>query len=344
VLLAATFVDGFAEDRTVQVMSAISSVLILFITVLLHEIAHGWVARLSGVGVREYLLTFFGGETSFTAPMPGPGKAAATAAAGPLTNLLLAALLWMVFRVTADDSVLPAYVEGQTGAKVHVIAMVAVYMGAFINLMVGAFNLLPALPLDGGQIVQSLVWRLTGNRERGMVAAGWLGLVVGFGLIVIGLLETRRRLTMTIWLILIGVTVMQGAWASARRGRTALRAASRTVEGFIEPAVAAARTTPLADVAADLARGTWIVVTDRGAPIGYVDPPAAQTALAGNDQTPLDAVMVALPRGVAVPITLSGVALVQSVAPYAATTRLLPVVDTGRLAGVLPLTPLITGL
>ncbi|MDR1152811.1 MAG: hypothetical protein LBK72_10145, partial [Bifidobacteriaceae bacterium] len=63
-LVAGTFVDGFAEDRTVQVVSAIGAVVILFLTVLIHELAHGWAARAVGIGVREYALTFFGGETA----------------------------------------------------------------------------------------------------------------------------------------------------------------------------------------------------------------------------------------------------------------------------------------
>ncbi|MDR1293465.1 MAG: site-2 protease family protein [Bifidobacteriaceae bacterium] len=343
-LVAATFVDGFAEDRSVQIVSAVGAVVILFATVLVHELAHGWAARAVGIGVREYALTFFGGETTFTAPMPTPGKAAVTSASGPVANLVLGALAWFAFRAGSDNGVFPAYAAGDMAARIYVHTMTLTYMVAFLNIAVGVFNLIPALPLDGGVLVQALVWRVTGRRERGMVAAGWCGLVIGIAMVALGLLETRRRLTSTIWLILIGATVAQGAWASIRRGRAISRAAGKTVRAHLEPAVAVPSHTPVADIASELDAHTWVVVMDRAVPVGYVDREAARTVPATSaDTTPVDGVMVALPVGVAVPVDLAGVDLVRAIAPYAAAVRVLPVVDAGHLAGVLPLAPVVAG-
>jgi Zn-dependent protease len=341
-LIAFSFADGFGGEPSIRIAAAGAAVVGMFIAVLVHELAHGLAARKVGIGVRQYEFTFFGGATHFHQAASTPGRAALVAAAGPVANLVLGGALWFAYQAVTG----PSTTIGTAPGWGLVFLRLALVIGALLNLGIGVFNLIPGLPLDGGALLSALVWKLSGSRGRGATVAGWSGIVLGAALVVWGLLPRRDGLTTTVWTILIGVTVAQGAWETIRGQRVIARAEQATVGRWAEPAVGAPSDTPLADVAPDLARGTWVVVLDGGMPVGYVDPDAVAAVPAGAAaHTPVEAVMVTLPRGVAVPAGLTGTALVRAVAPYANTVRLLPIAsDAGHLTGVLPLAPVMASL
>jgi Zn-dependent protease len=293
-------------------------VLLLFGSVFLHELAHGWAATRRGIGVREYALTFFGGHTAFTRPMPSPGVSAWVAVAGPAANAALAAAFWVAYQA------LPAGVPGMLA-----------YSAAFANAFVGAFNLVPALPLDGGALLEALAWRISGKRAVGSVVAGWVGVAAGVALMGWGVVRSRQSWSDALWPFLIGVFVAQGAWASVRRGKSTLKADAVTLAGLVRPAAAVPHDAMIAAAIPLLAKVPFGIVTERGNPVGYVD----GTALGAvperlRAETPVDAVMVALPRGAALDSSLTGVDLLTAVAPYAQTAPLLPVLDGRRVVGV----------
>jgi Zn-dependent protease len=321
-------------------------VVLLFASVFLHELAHGLVARARGIGVREYALTFFGGHTAFERPLPTPGTAALVAFAGPATNLVLGGACWALGHAVGSR-------PGVAAAYVAVYA----YSGWVTNLFVGLFNLIPALPLDGGALLEALVWRLSGHRSTGRLAAGWVGVGAGAAIIVWALLRARAaggfNLADAVWPLLIGFTVIQGAWASVQAARRERSLAAVTLAGHIRPAVAADAATPLTDVAAELRRGTCVVVTEGGAPAGYVDPAALDHAARGTSgtagtagtatvgiaatgtaATPISAAMIAFPKGLGVPADAAGAQLAALMAHAGQVTRVVPVVDGHQLVGV----------
>ena len=116
-------------------------VVLLMVSVFLHELAHALVARARGMQVRELALTLWGGHKAFTDTSATPFSSALIAAVGPATNLTLALLAWWGY--LAQDGV-------------GFVALL-LYVTAYANTAVGVFNLLPGLPLDGGQVVEALV-------------------------------------------------------------------------------------------------------------------------------------------------------------------------------------------
>ncbi|GMA26126.1 hypothetical protein GCM10025864_38850 [Luteimicrobium album] len=188
---------------------ALAFVLLLFLSVFLHEAAHALVARARGHEVHELALTLWGGHTAYGGG-GGPLDAFLVAVVGPVTNLVLAGAFWAAFQPVRGDAS---------------IAGLLLYAGAFSNAFVGIFNLLPGLPLDGGQMLESAVWGGTGNREKGTVAAGWVGRAVAVAVIVwaVGVPLARGgqpSLTTVIWGVLIGGFLWQGPrrpWRRARR-------------------------------------------------------------------------------------------------------------------------------
>jgi Zn-dependent protease len=135
--------------------------LLLLVSVLVHEAGHALAARSTGSEVSRIVANLWGGHTVFGSGQRRPGTAALIAIAGPAGNLLLAGVGWLLLQVD-----LPA-----------VPALLA-WALAFSNVFVAVFNLLPGLPLDGGFVVEAVVWKVTGDRWLAMVVAGWLGRVV----------------------------------------------------------------------------------------------------------------------------------------------------------------------
>ena len=135
---------------------ALSTSLLLFVSVLLHELGHALVALREGVKVRSITLFLMGGVARVDQDCNTAMGSLRVAAAGPLVSLLLALGLWAAFPFGQGFS--------------PVLGFVLVQLGV-LNLMLALFNLLPGLPLDGGLILKAVIWRLTGSREKGVQVA-----------------------------------------------------------------------------------------------------------------------------------------------------------------------------
>ena len=133
---------------------------LLYLSVLLHEIAHALMAQRYGLGVRSISLNFLGGATEIDSETRTPGQEFKVAVVGPLTSLAVGFAALLALRVVPD---------GLFGLAVGLLA------GA--NLIVGVLNLVPGLPLDGGRVLRALVWKITGNMHRGTIVAAWGGRV-----------------------------------------------------------------------------------------------------------------------------------------------------------------------
>lgn len=313
---------------TPDVVVAFAFVLLLFASVFLHEVAHALVARARGHRVTELALTLTGGHTAYTGAGARPLDGALVAVVGPLTNLVLAGACWVGFLLAPAASV-PA---------------VLLFLGAYSNAFVGLFNLLPGLPLDGGQVLESIVWSATGSRSRGTVVAGWVGRVVAVGAVAVVLLEPLLAGRPPSWpyvvvVAVIGAFLWSGAGDAIKGARTRSRVAGLTARGLAVPAVVIPVSTTVAGVSDAAARhpgAVLAVVGTAGEPVGWVDPGAVASVPADQaGATPVEAVVVPFPPGSAVSAELEGDDLLDRLARGSSGARVVPVVDGGRLTGVL---------
>lgn len=169
---------------------ALATALLLFVSVLLHELGHSLVALTQGVKVRSITLFLLGGVASVERECSTAWGALLVAAAGPAVSLMLGtALLASSHQVTHLSPVLGPMVQ-ELGT---------------LNLVLGLFNLLPGLPLDGGLIVKALVWQFTGSQRRGVEVANACGRVLSLLAISLGVLLLLRGAGIGgAWLMLLG--------------------------------------------------------------------------------------------------------------------------------------------
>ncbi|NEQ37692.1 MAG: site-2 protease family protein [Okeania sp. SIO3I5] len=177
--------------------------LLLFSSVLAHELGHSFVAQYQGIEVKSITLFIFGGLASLDKESKTPAEAFWVAIAGPLVSIVLFGLFKSINIFTSI-----------TGA-----ASVIVEILAYINLVLALFNLIPGLPLDGGNILKSIVWKITNNPEKGIIFASRVGQAFGSLTIISGLIPTFLFSSFpNFWNILIGLFLLQNAGRSAQYG------------------------------------------------------------------------------------------------------------------------------
>jgi Zn-dependent protease len=145
----------------------VASALLLFGSVLVHELGHSLLAGARGLHVQSITLFIFGGVSSITKEASTAKDEFLIAVIGPLTSLVLAGLFWLAGEVLTAGTA---------------IAAVAGYL-AFTNLLLAAFNIVPGFPLDGGRVLRSILWGTTGNLPRATRLASYVGQAVAFAMI-----------------------------------------------------------------------------------------------------------------------------------------------------------------
>lgn len=192
--------DASITGAEAWTLGAVAGVL-LFASVLVHELSHALLARRAGIPVPRIRLFLFGGVSEMAAEPHNPRSEFRIAVAGPLTSLGLAALFWGLQRTA-----LPSLVPGGP--------LVAEYL-ATINLALGIFNLVPGFPLDGGRILRAWLWWRRGDLLSATRTAGRAGSVVAYALMGLGLVNLITGATLGgIWMILIGMFLNQAAGSS----------------------------------------------------------------------------------------------------------------------------------
>lgn len=181
--------------------------LLFFASILLHELAHSVVAKLHGIPVESITLWLFGGVAHLTKSADRPRTEALISVVGPGANIVIAGALFVYL-----------YLLGPANEYVEVLG--AYLLGA--NLILAIFNLMPGLPLDGGQLLRSAVWAITRNREKGTVFASLGG--CGVAILVcaggVSLVYFMGQWLSGLWLGFIGFWMLQTAWAGYRAART----------------------------------------------------------------------------------------------------------------------------
>jgi Zn-dependent protease/predicted transcriptional regulator len=159
---------------------------------LAHELAHALVARRHGVQVKGIVLWLFGGVAQLQSDTPTARAELQVAAAGPAASLVIAGIMAVA-----------SWLLGEAGISSLLVPSLGWLAG--INLLLAAFNLLPAFPLDGGRILRAVLWRRWGDRLRATTVAARVGTAAGFLLIAVGIFEFLAGGGIGgIWLALIG--------------------------------------------------------------------------------------------------------------------------------------------
>ncbi|MBZ9643130.1 site-2 protease family protein [Streptomyces sp. PSKA30] len=195
------------QSNATYTVAGLTGALLLLGSLLAHEAAHAITARRKGIEVQSITLWALGGMTE----MGRPGAARAVflvAVSGPLTSLVVGAAAF------------GAGIGLDAVSGWAVPAAVLVWLG-WVNAVLGVFNLLPAAPLDGGRVVQALVWWRTGDRDRAERAAARGGQVLGILLIALGWLSVLRGAFGGLWLAVIGLFLVIVASAERQRARLA---------------------------------------------------------------------------------------------------------------------------
>ncbi|MEO3935289.1 site-2 protease family protein [Dermatophilaceae bacterium Soc4.6] len=271
VLFAPGVVDPSTGERggTFGYVVGVAYALLLLLSVLAHEAAHAVVAARLGHRVDRVVADLWGGHTVYDGGLSRPGRSAAIAVAGPAANLALAGAAYAMLLVVP-------------GGGVTSLLLAAV---TYANVLVGVFNLLPGLPLDGGYVVDALVWKVTGSRHTGLIVAGWLGRILTAVLValVVGrpLLQGRTpSLYGIVWTGLIGAFLWVGASNAIRSGAGGRAVERVPLAQVLRPVAGVSGDEPLAQVLARMSGFAGLVVVwDRsGRPVGLVDREAARSA------------------------------------------------------------------
>ncbi|MCY4530094.1 MAG: site-2 protease family protein [Chloroflexi bacterium] len=199
---------GFLPDRypywstSTYWLTGFVCALSLFVSVLLHELAHSLVAIRRGYRVEGITLFLLGGVSSIASESRRATDDFVISVVGPLSSLAIAAVIGVV--VVASGGSSPVYA--------------AVEYVAIINLLLGLFNLLPAFPLDGGRVLRAAIWAVTGSFRRASAISTRSGQVVGLLLVGFGVYQViQGNALQGIWVVLVGWFLNRAA--SASRGQ-----------------------------------------------------------------------------------------------------------------------------
>jgi len=191
---------------TEKIAAGVITSLLFFASVLAHELMHSLVAQREGITVKSITLFIFGGVSEITSEPKKASDEFLMALAGPMTSLVLGSALFAVW----------SSLKNLSGAG-EFVGAISYWLG-IINVSLGAFNLIPGFPLDGGRVLRSILWGRSGNLRGATRIASQVGRVVAYIFIFIGifLVFTGNWLN-GIWLALIGWFLDNAAVGSYRQ-------------------------------------------------------------------------------------------------------------------------------
>jgi Zn-dependent protease len=330
-VIAGVFIVIYANDLSTTLHGstryfvAAAFVILLYLSVLVHELSHSIVALGYGLPVRRILLYPLGGISEIEREPQTPLREFLVSAAGPVLSLLLGAAGWGLTRV---------FTTGISGTLVRQL-MVA-------NIIVGVFNLLPGLPLDGGRMLRAVVWKITKRPATATITAAWAGRLLAIGLLVMIPFTSGRlsggEMVSTLWVAVIAAFMWIGAGQSIRATKFRERLPDLQARRLARRAISVPANTPLAEAIrqADESRARAVVVVDHdNKPIAIVNE-AAVMATPPQRRPWIDAGSMArsIEPSLVLPADLSGMALLEAMKRAPASEYLL-VEPSGQVYGVL---------
>jgi Zn-dependent protease/CBS domain-containing protein len=332
-VIAGVFILVYANELaatlhgSTRYIVAAAFVVLLYMSVLIHELSHCVVARGYGLPVRRILLYPLGGFSEIEVEPQTPGREFLVSAAGPALSLVLAACGYGMMHVVPAGT----------------IAGTLVSQLRWANLVVGIFNLLPGLPLDGGRMLRAVIWKLTGRPATATIAAAWAGRVLAVALFVVpfGLGEIRgdgTDLVSVVWLAVIAAFMWTGAGQAIKATKFRERLPMLQARRLARKAVSVSANTPVAEAIrrAEESQARAVVVVDHeDKPIAIVNETAVM-ATPPQRRPWIEAGTLArtLEPNLVLSADLSGLALLDAIRKAPATEYLL-VEPSGQVYGVL---------
>jgi Zn-dependent protease len=326
--------QGFATPLLLGAISA----LLLFASVLVHEFSHSLVAQARGLRVREITLFIFGGISNIGGEARTARDELFISLVGPLTSFALAGVFWLMAASLGPTPGFGLLFGSPRGfGTLSPPAAVLSYL-AVTNALLGAFNLLPAFPLDGGRVFRSIVWGITHRYDRATAIATSVGQAFGYLLAGLGMLRLLSGdLVGGMWTIFIGWFLAQTAAGTQRERKLRESLRGVRVGQVMDPAptVVEAGSSLQEVVFEHLLRfgQRRLVVVSQGVPLGLIDPSAVTSV--PRDLWPVTSVrqvMRPLPWPVSPDLDIE-----EALGHLDQTARLVPVVADDRLVGVIDL-------
>ncbi|GAB1823306.1 site-2 protease family protein [Herbidospora sp. RD11066] len=236
---------------------------LLYISVLLHELAHCVVAKAFGLPVKQITLYLLGGVSEIEKEPDTPGKEFLVSFVGPVASLGLAGVFLGLKQVVEPNT----------------IPWVLLDILVWSNLIVGLFNLLPGLPLDGGRMLRAGVWKITRNSNSGTVAAGWVGrglaVVLVLSLFVLPLMAGQEPdFTSILWSMILASFIWMGASQSLRVAKVRSKLPQVRARALARRALPVTSDVPLAEAlrrARESGAGALVIVDHEGRPTAIVN-------------------------------------------------------------------------
>jgi len=301
-------------------------VVLLYASVLVHELSHSLVARRFRLPVRRILLYPLGGISEIEQEPQTPGRELAVSAAGPALSLVLAAAGYGLTKLVPGGTV-----GGEIVAQLW-----------WANLVVGLFNLLPGLPLDGGRMLRAAIWQVTKKPAASTIAAAWAGRVLAIALVVPFIVTAASGdssdMQAMLWLAVIAAFMWIGATQAIRATRFRERVPSLSARRLGRKAISVNASTPLAEAVrrAEESNARAVVVVDHeDKPIAIVNE-SAVIATPPQRRPWIDTGSLArtLEPNLIIPADLSGIELLNALRRTPASEYLL-VESSGQVYGVL---------
>jgi Zn-dependent protease/predicted transcriptional regulator len=287
-LLNGSFRTALGSSEIVAYLTTVVTVLLFFVSLIVHELGHAFAARREGIAVNRIELFLFGGITQMSRDANSPGEEFRIAAAGPLGTLAFAILAAAVDMAIVGPSRLWDAVR--LNGAVHLTpVLLSLSWLLVMNAAILLFNLIPAYPLDGGRIARSIVWARSGSKLVGTRVAAilgqWLSLLIGgAGLVLVLQHDTFSGL----WLMMIAYMVYAAARSSLRQSQANARIDAIRVSDIMdhEPVTITAITSVAQALDESFIRygASWLpVVDERGHLVGISQRDRVQAAADSGD-------------------------------------------------------------
>lgn len=316
----------------VRIAVATAFVILLYASVLVHELSHCATARSFGLAVRRVLLNPLVGFSEIEQDPQTPGREFAVSAAGPAASLLLAGCGFALVAVL-----------GRTG----LIARVLIEQLILANLLVGVFNLLPGLPLDGGRMLRAGIWKVTGKPGPATIVAAWAGRAVAALVAIFAVTLYSRGVSYAdsylVWFGLIALFMWISAGQAMRAAKVREKLPRLQARKLARRAIAIEGNVPLSEAIrrADEEQARALVIVDHETtPIAIVNESAVMaTPQQRRPWVEVGSLARALEPGMVLSADLSGRELIEAVQRSPATEYLL-IEPSGQVFGVLATTDL----
>jgi Zn-dependent protease/CBS domain-containing protein len=307
-------------------LAGLAFAVLLYLSVLLHEMSHALMAKRYGLPVRSITLHFLGGVTEIDGEPDTPGREFGVSVVGPVTSIAVGLLFLALFPVM-PGGLLKLAVGALAGA----------------NLIVGVLNLVPGLPLDGGRVLRAAVWKATGNPHRATIVAGWGGRLAAVGALAYPFVAEAvtgkpSPLTDLVLLIVIAAFLWSGATSAIVSAKVRQRLPSLRARALARRTLTVPHDLPLAEAvrrAQEERAGSIVVLDPDGSPSGIVNESAVLTTPEDRRPwLPVSAVARTMEPGLSLPVDIQGEPLIRAMQRTPATEYLLVEPD-GVIYGVL---------